>query len=206
MKKVLIFIIVIAIIIISIFVYKDNNNIKNKVVIDSNGDFLLYIDEIKEKSGNLKVKGVITNGTINVDNEISIVGLGMKGIDCKVIELEVNNTIVNSAKAGDSVYITLESFVKKEYIKEGQAMITPGSTKPIFSIEAKIISTDFSLKEIEEKGNNFYINSNIKCSISIISKEEKIIKIKLEESMVVMEKLEFLIKKDNNIMANCKVN
>ena len=206
MKEILIFIIIIAIIIISILVYKKhtkNNNIENKIILNNNGNFLLYIDEIQENSGNLKVKGVVTNGIINVNNEITIVGLGMKGIDCKVIKLEANNSIVDSAKAGDSVYITLDSFVKKEYIKEGQAIITPGSTKPIFSIEAKIVSTDLSLKEIQKKGNNFYINSDIKCSLSIISEKEKIIKIKLEESIVVVEGLEILIKENKNIISKC---
>lgn len=209
MKKVLIFIIIIIMIIISIFIYKNhttNNIIKNKVILNSDGDFLLYIDEIQKDGENLKVKGIVTKGTININNEISIVGLGMKGIDCKVIKLESNNTTIDSAKAGDSIDITLESFVKREYIKEGQAIITPKSTKPIFSIEAEIVSTNLSLKEITEKGNKFYINSDINCSISIISEEEKIIKIKLEESMVVVEELEVLIKNNNNVIANCKVN
>lgn len=208
MKKVLIFIIIITMIIISIFVYKNHttNNIENKVILNSDGDFLLYIDEIQENSENLKVKGIITKGIINVNDEISIVGLGMKEINCKVIKLESNNTTIDSAKAGDNIYIILESFVKREYLKEGQAIITPGSTKPIFSIEAEIVSTDLSLKEIQEKGNNFYINSDIKCSVSIISEEEKIIKVKIEEPMVVVEELEFLIKNNNNVIANCKVN
>lgn len=208
MKKVLIFIIIIAIIVISIFAYKNNskdNNIENDLILNSDGDLLLYIDEIKEEGDNLKVKGIITNGIIKVDDHISILGLGMKGIESKVIKLETKNNMVNSARAGEYICITLDSFVKKEYIKEGQAIITPKSTKPIFSIEAKIVSTEFSLEEIEEKGNNFYINSDIKCSVSIISKEEKLIKIKLEKSIVVIDKLEFIIKKDNDIMAKCSI-
>lgn len=206
MKKILIFIIIIIMIVISIFVYKNyfkNNDIDNQIVLNSDGDFLLYIDEIHEDGESLKIQGTISKGSIKTNNEISIVGLGKKQINSKVIKIESNNTVMDTAKAGDNVYITLDLNEKKDYITKGQSVILTGSTKPIFTIEAKIVSSDLELKEIQEKGNNFYINSDIKCSVIILSEEEKLIKIKLEEPIVVAEKLEILIKQDNKIIAKC---
>ena len=210
MKKILMFTIIIIMIIVSVSLYikhtkKNNYNIENEIILNSEGDFLLYIDDIQDNNGYLEVAGIISQGTIDVDNEISIVGLGLKERNSKVIKLEFNNIEVKSAKAGDNVCITLDSNIKKEHITKGQSIITPGSTKPIFNIDAQIVS-DLSLKQIKEEANNFYINTDIKCSVTIISEGEKKIKIKLEKPIVVAGELEGLLKNEDRVIAKCKVN
>lgn len=208
MKKNNRFIIIALIIIVTIFICvvciknKGNNSAQNEVVISDDGIFLLYIDEIIEENENLKVAGIISNGSIKVNDEISILGLGKKGAYSKVIKLEVNNNETVSAKAGDNVKITLDSSIKKEYIEKGQSVILSGSTKPVYNIDIKITSSDLNMSEIKEKGNIFYINSDISCSLQVISEENKQIKATLDVPIVVEKGLEIVIKNDTTVIAN----
>ncbi len=207
MKKILICIAIVAAIIMAIFIYKnfikDNNEASkgNEVVLNDEGNFLLYIEDILQENERIKIKGNILSGKINTNDEISIVGLGRKGIDTKIVKLEINNKEVTSAKVGDLINITLEPNVKKEYMEKGQAVIISGSTKPIYNIDAQITSTELEISEIKEKGNVFFINSDIKCSISIVSEEDKQIKIKLDVPIVVEQGLEFVIKNHSSTIA-----
>lgn len=214
MKKGLICIIIIAIIIVAIFAYIKLNKKNSDVLENTNNaintietaeNFLLYIDEILQDGNNVKVIGTVSEGTINDDNEISIVGLGKKEVDSKVIKLEVDNKERDSVKKGEKVAITLDSNVNIDYIAKGQAVIILGTTKPIYNIDAVIVATNLNISEIIEKGNTFFINTDIDCSISIISEEGKKIKISLDVPIVIENGIEFVIKNDDSIIANCIV-
>lgn len=181
---------------------KTKNVTQNEVVIGDEGIFLLYIDEIIEENENLKIVGIISNGSLKVNDEISILGLGKKGAYSKVIKIEVDNNETNMAKAGEKIKITLESSIKKEYIEKGQSVILSGTTKPIYNIDIKVTSTDLNISEIKDKGNIFYINSDIGCSIKIISEEKNTIKATLDVPIVVEKGLEIIIKNDTTVIAN----
>lgn len=206
MKKILICILIIIIITLILFGYKylKNNEepVQNNPILTSNKEnFLLYIDEVLEDNDNVKVRGTILKGTLNIKDDISIVGLGKKGVDSKITKIEINSVDSESGNAGDNVYITLDSKIKKEYIEKGQAIIISGTTKPIYNIYAKVSQTDLSLFDIKEKGNIFNINSDIECRVEVLSEEEQKVKISLNVPMVVEEGIEIDIKNGNTIIA-----
>lgn len=140
---------------------------------------------------------------MEVNDEISIVGLGKKEVNAIVTKIENENKGTNSVNEGDTISLTLDCDIEEDYISQGQAVIISGTTKPIYNITAKLTSiTTNSINEIKDKANIFNINSDIECSVEVISEETNEIKIKLDIPIVVANEIEFVLKSDNEIIAN----
>lgn len=214
MRKVLILILVIIIIVGGIFTYKhfqhkdsDLKEIETSELtpVSSNNNenyFLLYINETSKDNSNLIVNGTISRGNIKVNDEISIVGLDKKEVITKVSKIKTNNKETDVAYEGDNIDLILETDVPDDYIIQGQAIIKTGTTKPIYNINAKLnsISTD-NISELEKKVNTFSTNSDIRCSIKVLSEENSEIKITLEVPIVIDDGIEFYLKNDNKVIA-----
>lgn len=67
--------------------------------------------------------------------------------------------------------ITIEPNIDMEYIHVGMAVITPQTDRPIYNIKVKISESTMELEEVVKKVNTFYINTDIKCTVNIVSKE-----------------------------------
>lgn len=214
MKKIMIciFIIIILIVLVVLFVknilyQKSFENIKNndQNVLSDKDNLLLYIDEIKRNNNNILIAGKIISGTINKKDEISIVGLGKKEINTQIINLNVNGTDTNVAKSGEYVCITIDANVDMEYIQVGMAVITSQTDKPVYNINARISETTIDFKDIIKEVNIFYINTDIKCNVSNISKENNEIKISLDVPIVVKKDLQVILKKNDKVIAKATV-
>lgn len=212
MKKIIIGIFIIILIIVgtvlgkNIFSRKSQENIENNdvSVLSDKDNLLLYIDEIKDDNNDISIVGKIISGTVNIKDEISIVGLGKKEINTQVIKLNVNGTDTKIAKSGENVCITIGTEIDPKYIQVGMAVITPQTDKPVYNINLKILETT-DLKDIIKKVNVFYINTDIKCNASIISEEKNEIKISLDVPIVVEKDLEVFLKSNDNVIAKAIV-
>ena len=213
MKKIIICIFIIILIVVGILFgktifYKNKfKNIEsdNVDVLSDKDNLLLYIDEIKNDNNNISIIGKIISGTVNIKDEISIVGLGKKEINTQIIKLNVNGTDTNVAKSEENVCITIDTDIDMKYIQVGMAVITPQADKPIYNVNAKISETTMELKDIVKEVNAFYINTDIKCNVSIISEENNEIKISLDVPIVVQNDLEVVLKNNDKIIANAIV-
>lgn len=214
MKKILILILVIIIIIGGIFAYKHFNNKDSELkeietnqlipVSPTSKDdyFLMYIDELTKDDSSIAVKGTIARGNIKVNEKISIVGLDKKEVVTKISKIKINDEEKDTAKEGDIINLVLGSDVPNDYITMGQAVIKTGTTKPIYNITAKInsISTD-NISELEKKAIIFSINTDLKCSVKLLSEENNEIEITLDIPIVIDEGIEFSLKNGNNVVA-----
>lgn len=205
MKKIIICICIIILIITGILFGK--NILKNKVEINNlntlpnKNSLLLYIDEIKNDDDNIVVTGKIISGKLNVNDEISIIGLGEKEVITKAIRLNVSERDTDSAKIGEIVSITIEPNIDMEYIHVGMAVITPQTDKPIYNIKVKISESTMELEEVVKKVNTFYINTDIKCTVNIVSKENNEIKISLDVPIIIPKDLEISLKNNDKVIA-----
>lgn len=213
MKKIKICIFIIILIVAGVlfgknnFYKKSSKNIENNnvSVLSDKDNLLLYIDEIKNDNNNISIIGKIISGTVNIKDEISIVGLGKKEINAQIIKLGVNGTDANVAKSGENVCITIDTDVDMKHIQIGMAVITPQADKPIYNVNAKISETTMELKDIVKEVNVFYINTDIKCNVSIISEENYEIKVSLDVPIVVQNDLKVVLKNNDKIIANAIV-
>lgn len=215
MKKILTFTLIIIIVIVSIFAYKyfqnrnkDLNKIENTSLtqVSSKRDenyFLLYIDEISKDDVNVLVNGTISRGNIKINDEISIVGLGKKEVTTTVSKIYINNEEVNEAHEGDNIrLVLLESDIFTDYIIQGQAVIKTGTTKPVYNIEIILdtISID-NISELENKVDTASVNTDIKCSIKVLSEEKNEIKITLDVPIVIDDGIEISLKNGDKVIA-----
>ena len=94
-----------------------------------NDPLLMAIDEIFSISGRgTVVTGKIEKGTINLGNDIEIIG--SKIIKTTCTGLEMYHKFLDTAHAGENVGVLIRG-VKKEDIKRGNLDIKPGSLLPI---------------------------------------------------------------------------
>ncbi len=99
--------------------------------------FLLPVEDIFSIEGRGTVAtGRIESGTINVNDEIEIVGL-KDTTKTIVTGIEMFNKSLDKGMAGDNAGILLRG-VKKEDIERGQVLAAPGSITPHTDFEAEI--------------------------------------------------------------------
>jgi elongation factor Tu len=214
MKKFLILIFVIIIIVSGIFTYKHFQNKDNELKeietsqltpvspVKNEDYFLMYIDKLSKDNSNIIINGTISRGNIKVNDEISIVGLDKKEVITQISKININNQETDIANEGDSISLVLDTDISDDYIAVGQAVIKTGTTKPIYIINARLnsISTD-NISELESKVNTFSINTDIKCSVKVLSEENNEIKITLDVPIVIDNGIEFALKSNNKIIA-----
>ncbi len=204
---VLILVIIILVIVSKNFTKKYNQSIAQNITeVAEENFFLLYIDNIEEDENQIKIFGDVEKGKINLDDEISIEGLGGKGVDCKVEKLQKDDEEVTSAKEGEYICIVLDTDISTEMIQVGQSVTLLGTTKPIYNFNIQITSTDISLSELVKEINKIYIKSDINCSATIVSEEEQKIRVSLEVPIVIENDVEVLLKNNEEIIGEGIIN
>lgn len=120
-----------------------------------NDPLLMAIDEIFSISGRgTVVTGKIEKGTINLGNDIEIIG--SKIIKTTCTGLEMYHKFLDTAHAGENVGVLIRG-VKKEDIKRGNLVIKPGSLLPIDKFLVKVY-----LLTAEEGGRKTIIQNNFR--------------------------------------------
>ena len=216
MKKIVILILSIILIAGVVIIYKhvsskntelneiENNQLKPVTHIQKDY-FLMYVDETSNNNTGVILKGTILKGNIKLNDEISIVGLNRKEVTARILKIKVNNEEKDSAKEGEFINLEINSDIPKDYIMKGEAVIKTGTTKPVYNIDAEIKSlTADNITELEKNIDTFFINTDLKCSIKVISEKDNILRIKLEEPIVMDEGIEFSLKNGDKIVAKCE--
>ncbi len=104
---------------------------------ETDKSFLMPIEDVFSIEGRgTVVTGRIERGTLNLNDEIEIVGLGdtQKTV---VTGIEMFNKLLDKGMAGDNAGILLRG-VKKEDVERGMVLAAPGSVKPHTKFEAKV--------------------------------------------------------------------
>ena len=100
--------------------------------------FLMPIEDIFSISGRGTVAtGRVERGTINVNDEVEIVGLTDEKRKVVVTGLEMFRKLLDEAQAGDNVGALLRGIDKKD-IERGQVIAKPGTVKPHTAFEGQV--------------------------------------------------------------------
>ena len=174
--------------------------------------FLLPIDNIFDISGRgTVVTGRIEQGTINVGDEVEIVGLSETKTST-VMGLEIFKKRLERAEAGDLVGVLLRG-IEPEDIKRGQVLSLPLSIKSHTQFEA-----EFSLLTQEEGGRHtpffsgysphFYFRTadvtgviELPRDIDMVMPGDTVtLSVKLGKSLTIEEDLGFTVRDDDRII------
>ncbi len=104
---------------------------------DVDKDFLMPIEDVFSIEGRgTVVTGRIERGTVNLNDEVEIIGFGptQKTV---VTGIEMFNKNLDKGMAGDNAGILLRG-VKKEDVERGMVLAKPGSVTPHTKFEAKV--------------------------------------------------------------------
>ncbi len=99
--------------------------------------FLMPIEDVFSIEGRgTVVTGRIERGTININEEVELVGLG-ETRKTVVTGIEMFNKQLDSGMAGDNAGLLLRG-IKKDDVERGMVLCKPGSIKPHTEVEAQI--------------------------------------------------------------------
>lgn len=105
---------------------------------DKDGAFLMAIEDVFTITGRgTVVTGVVERGTINVNDEVQIIGLDHEIITTTVTGIEMFRKELDYAEAGDNAGILLKG-VSREEVERGQVIAKPNSIKAATKFEAKV--------------------------------------------------------------------
>ena len=99
--------------------------------------FLMPIEDVFSIEGRgTVVTGRIERGVININEEVSIVGLG-ETRKTVVIGIEMFNKQLDRGEAGDNAGLLIRG-IKKEDVQRGQVLVKPGTVTPHTEFEAEV--------------------------------------------------------------------
>jgi elongation factor Tu len=104
---------------------------------DTEKDFLMPVEDVFSIEGRgTVVTGRIERGTININDEIELVGL-RDTTKTVVTGIEMFNKLLDQGLAGDNAGLLLRG-IKKEDVLRGMVLAKPGSVKPHTKFESEI--------------------------------------------------------------------
>ncbi len=159
--------VIIALLVFKLVINKNNNAENQNNIINTNESvqnndssqedddaFLMAIEDDFTITGRgTVVTGKIERGKIHVNDEVEIVGIN-ETKRTVVTSIELLNSTVDTAKAGDSVALLLRN-IEKDEIERGQVVAKPYSIKATTKFEARI-----TLDTIEEGGHEVQFSTN----------------------------------------------
>lgn len=105
---------------------------------DKDGAFLMAIEDVFTITGKgTIITGRIERGTINLNDEVQIIGLDHEIITTTVTGIEMFRKELDYAEAGDNVGILLKD-VGREEVERGQVIAKPNSIKATTKFEANV--------------------------------------------------------------------
>jgi elongation factor Tu len=101
-------------------------------------DFVMPVEDVFSITGRGTVAtGKIEAGTINVGDEVSLLGMGTETLTSTVTGVEMFRKLLDSGEAGDNVGLLLRG-IEKEAIKRGMVVAKPGTITPHTKFKAEI--------------------------------------------------------------------
>ena len=105
---------------------------------DTDKPFLMPVEDVFSIEGRGTVAtGRIEAGTINVQDEVEIVGMSTETRKVVVTGVEMFRRMLEDAQAGDNVGLLLRG-VRREEIQRGQVLAAPGSIQPHTKFKAEV--------------------------------------------------------------------
>lgn len=111
---------------------------------DTEKDFFMPIEDVFSIEGRgTVVTGRVERGTINLNDEVDVLGMGRKDQSTAVTGIEMFNKSMDESQAGDNVGILLRG-LKRTDVERGQVIAKPGSvsTHTEFKGQVYILSKD----------------------------------------------------------------
>jgi len=100
--------------------------------------FVMPVEDVFSITGRGTVAtGKIEAGTINVGEEVSLLGMGTETLTSTVTGVEMFRKLLDSGEAGDNVGLLLRG-IEKEAIKRGMVIAKPGTITPHTKFKAEI--------------------------------------------------------------------
>jgi elongation factor Tu len=106
--------------------------------------FLMPVEDVFTITGRgTVVTGRIERGSVNVNEDVEIVGIKEKSTKTTVTGIEMFRKLLDSGQAGDNVGLLVRG-IKREDVERGQVVVKPGTTTPHteFEGQAYILSKD----------------------------------------------------------------
>jgi len=98
------------------------------------------------------VTGRVEKGTLNLNDNVEIVGLADEPRSTVVTGIEMFHKLLDTAQAGDNIGALLRG-IKREEIRRGQVLCKPGSIKPgtKFTGEVYVLTKDEGGRQTSER-------------------------------------------------------
>jgi elongation factor Tu len=105
---------------------------------DTDKDFLMPVEDVFSISGRgTVVTGKIDRGTINLGDEVEIVGIKDESTKTTITGIEMFRKEMESAEAGDNCGLLIRG-IKKEDVERGQVLCKPGTITPHTEFECEV--------------------------------------------------------------------
>jgi elongation factor Tu len=105
---------------------------------DTDKDYLMPVEDVFSISGRgTVVTGKIDRGTVNLGDEVEIVGIKEESVKTTVTGIEMFRKEMDSAEAGDNCGILIRG-IKKEDVERGQVLCKPGSITPHTEFDCEV--------------------------------------------------------------------
>ncbi|MFP7364852.1 elongation factor Tu [Corynebacterium callunae] len=100
--------------------------------------FLMPIEDIFTITGRgTVVTGRVERGTLNVNDDVEIIGIKEKSTSTTVTGIEMFRKLLDSAEAGDNCGLLLRG-IKREDVERGQVIVKPGAYTPHTEFEGSV--------------------------------------------------------------------
>lgn len=116
---------------------KNNQRTEVNLNYDENGAFLMAVEDVFTFREEVIVTGTIERGTINVGDEIQIIGFDKEILTVKIGSIEKDRDYHNSAKIGDKVGLLLKG-ITRDQVERGQVLAEPNSILEIKKFDADV--------------------------------------------------------------------
>ena len=99
--------------------------------------FLMPVEDVFTITGRgTVVTGRVERGSINVNEDVEIVGIKEKSTKTTVTGIEMFRKLLDSGQAGDNVGLLVRG-IKREDVERGQVVVKPGTTTPHTEFEGQ---------------------------------------------------------------------
>ena len=100
--------------------------------------FLMPVEDIFTITGRgTVVTGRVERGTLNVNDDVEIIGIKDKATQTTVTGIEMFRKLLDSAEAGDNCGLLLRG-IKREDVERGQVIVKPGAYTPHTEFEGSV--------------------------------------------------------------------
>jgi len=175
---------------------------------DMDKPFLMAIEDVFTITGRgTVVTGRIERGVVNLNDKVSIVGLG-ETLETVVTGIEMFNKTLDRGQAGDNAGILLRG-INKDQVRRGQVLAKPGSITPHTEFEAQVYiltkeeggrhtpilpgyKPQFYIRTTDVTGTIYFVDESKKMALP--GDTDVLLKVVLEKPVAIEEQMRFAIR------------